>query len=122
MSDYRTAKNAQLQQSADRCRAAFERAEQQLDRIQTPEQRAAARRRFGLRVRAVSWPWRRFIWGNEAWHWFPQGRYKNASCGHAGVSVAYFSPAYESAESPDGKSNVCPDCLEQWKARNSDPG
>lgn len=115
--------NDQLQQSADRFRDAVERAEQQLDRIQTPEQRAAIRRR----VCKVSWPWRSFRdWhgGQEflKWHWFPDGKYQNAVCGHAPIIGLYYVTSVTTAETPDGKSNVCPDCLAKWDARQAKTG
>lgn len=127
MSDYKTAENDQLQQSADRFRDAMDRAEQQLNRIQMPEQRAANRLKYWNGLRGAFerlenemdtvFTWRRFTNNFIVWHWFPDGRRKKAVCGH--LPLIGLSPVSNaiSAEYPNDQAEVCPDCLAKWENR-----
>lgn len=124
-----TIENDQLQQSADRFRDAVEQAEQKLNRIQTPKQRAANRLKYWNELRGAFsrlenemdtvFPWRRFTNNFIVWHWFPDGRRKKAACGH--LQLIGLSPLSNaiSAEYPNDRAEVCPDCLAKWDARQA---
>lgn len=117
-----------FEQSWNRCREAFARLRQQLDQLHAVMDDCDRRMsRSTIPVQPVEWPWRSFRdWHGEQefyrWHWFPDGRHKNAICGHAAIIGLPHATSVCCAETPDfcDKQNVCPVCLERWNSRNSD--